>query len=159
MKELKYQKIIFGISLIETIIAVAIGAILMAVVLVSVSGFRDNRLLDVTADQMLSAISDARSKTLNSEGGSQYGVHIESSKITLFKGTVYNQADSYNKITLLSSLLEISNISLNGGGADVVFKRLSGKTDNNGSFVVRLKSDNSKSKTIRVKSAGVANVQ
>jgi len=149
----------YGISLIETIIAVAIGIVLMTVILVSISGFRDNRLLDVAADQALSVISDARSKTLNSEGASRYGVHIEASKVTLFKGAVYNQADSYNKITAISSLLEIANISLNGGGADIVFKRLSGKTDNNGSFVIRLKSDASKSKTISVKNTGVANIQ
>ena len=61
--------------------------------------------------------------------------------------------------TSLSSLVEISNISLNGGGAGIVFQKLTGKTSSYGSLRVRLKSDNNKYKIISVKSTGIANIQ
>ena len=76
-----------------------------------------------------------------------------------FKGDIFTEPNPSNMETPMSPLVEISNISLNGGGVDIVFQKLTGKTSNYGSLRVRLKSDNNKYKIISVKSAGIANIQ
>jgi len=148
-----------GFSLIEIIIAMAIGAVLVAVVVISFSSFRNSKTVDISADQILSVINEARVKSVSSEDYSRFGVHFETSRVVLFKGDIFTEPNSSNTETLLSSLAEISDISLNGGGADMVFQKLTGKTSNGGSLRVRLKSDNNKYKTISVKSTGIANIQ
>ena len=148
-----------GFSLIEIIIAMAIGAVLVAVVVISFSSFRNSKTVDISADQILSVINEARVKTVSSEDYSRFGVHLEASRAVLFKGDIFAEPNSSNIETLLSPLVEISDISLNGGGADIVFQKLTGKTGNYGSLRVRLKSDNNKYKTISVKATGIANIQ
>ena len=148
-----------GFSLVEIIVAMAIGAVLVAGIVVSFSSFRNSKTVDITADQVLSVINEARVKTVSSEDYSRFGVHFETSRVVLFKGDVFTEPNSSNTETPVSPLVEISNISLNGGGANLVFQKLTGKTGNYGSLRVRLKSDNNKYKTISVKSTGIANIQ
>src|SRR3989338_11038724 len=148
-----------GFSLVEIIVAMAIGAVLVAAIVVSFSSFWNSKTVEITADQILSVINEARVKTVSSEDYSRFGVHFEASRAVLFKGDVFAEPNSSNIETLLSPLVEISDISLNGGGADIVFQKLTGKTGNYGSLRVRLKSDNNKYKTISVKATGIANIQ
>ena len=148
-----------GFSLIEMVVVVAIGAVLVAVVVFSFSSFRNNKIIDVSADQILSVINEARVKTVSSEDYSRFGVRLEANRAVFFKGDTFTEPNPSNIQTTLSSLVEISDISLSGGGADIVFQKLTGKTSNYGSLRVRLRSDNNKYKTISVKSTGIANIQ
>ena len=148
-----------GFSLIEMIVAAAIGAVLVVAVIISFSSFRNSKIVDISADQILSVINEARVKTVSSEDYSRFGVRLEAGRVVLFKGDIFTEPSSSNVQTTLSSLVEISNISLNGGGADIIFQKLTGKTNNYGSLQIRLKSDNNKYKTISVKSTGIANIQ
>lgn len=144
-----------GFSLIETIIVLAITGSLATVVVVSFSAFRNGKILDVAAEQVLSVISESRGKTIYSEDAYQYGVHLEAGMVVAFKGAVYSATDPSNTATVLSSLVEISNVSFAGGGADITFQRLTGKVANSGSFRVRLKADTSRYKNISVNSVGI----
>ena len=148
-----------GFSLIEMIVVIAIGAVLVVAVIISFSSFRNSKIVDISADQILSVINEARVKTVSSEDYSRFGVRLEAGRVVLFKGDIFTEPSSSNVQTTLSSLVEISNISLNGGGADIIFQKLTGKTNNYGSLQIRLKSDNNKYKTISVKSTGIANIQ
>lgn len=148
-----------GFSLIEIIAVLAIGGILVSVVLFSFSSFRNSKIIDVSADQVLSVINEARVKSVSSEDYSRFGVHFEVGKAVFFKGDSYSGQNSANVEMELSPLAEISDIYFNGGGSDIVFQKLTGKTGNYGSLRVRLKSDNSKYKTISVKSTGIVNIQ
>lgn len=145
----------FGFSLIETIVVLAIMGSLTTVVIASFSAFRNGKTLDVAAEQVLSVISESRGKTISSEDAYQYGVHLEAGRVVAFKGAIYSATDPSNAATALSSLVEISNISLAGGGADITFQRLTGKVASNGSFRVRLKADTSRYKSVSVNSAGI----
>lgn len=151
----------YGISLIEMLVVIAIGAILVTAVIISFSSFRNNKIVDVSADQILSVLNEARVKTVSSEDYSRFGVRLEAARAVFFKGDVFTEPNPSNSNieTPLSPLVEISDISLNGGGADIVFQKLTGKTNNYGSLRVRLKSDNNKYKTISIKSTGLANIQ
>lgn len=148
-----------GFSLIEIIAVTAIGLILISVVLFSFSSFRNSKIIDVSADQVFSVINEARVKSVSSEDYSRFGIHFEVGKVIFFKGDSYVSQNPANVEMELSSLVEISDISLSGGGSNIIFQKLTGKTGNYGSLRVRLKSDNSKYKIISVKSTGIANIQ
>jgi len=144
-----------GFTIIEIIIVVVILAVLAAMAVTSFSGFRQNQILNSDTNKIVSIINEARSKTLSSQDFSQYGVRFEAPRIILFKGTAYAISSPYNATTTLSTILEISGISLNGGGSEVVFQKLTGKTDNYGEVTFRVKADTSKTKTINIKSTGI----
>ena len=72
--------------------------------------------------------------TLSSKDFSQYGVHFEEQKVVLFKGAIFTEPNSNNKEVKISSPVEIYNISLNGGGSNVVFQKLTGKTNEYGTI-------------------------
>ncbi len=148
-----------GLTFIEIIIAVAILMVITVFTLVSLNTFRENQSLKNAVNETVSLINQARSKTLSSQEFSQYGVHFESSRTVLFKGTIFSEPNSENIVFAVPSSIEISSISLNGGGVDLVFQKLTGKTDQFGSIIFRVKNDISKTKTIDIKNTGIINVQ
>lgn len=144
-----------GFSLIEILIAIAIIVTLVILVLVSFSGLSANKTLIGSAEETVSLIKEARSKTFSSKESSQYGIHFETSRIVLFKGDTFSEPNPDNIEVTINSLVEISDISLNDGGNDLVFQRLTGKTNEFGSITFRLKNDISKTKIITINSSGI----
>lgn len=148
-----------GFTLIEVVMVVVIIVILTVLTVTSFSGFRQNQLLNSDVNKAISVINEARSKTLSSQDFSQYGAHFEASQIVVFKGAAYTASSPDNATATLSSFIEISGTSLNGGGSDVVFQKLTGKTDNYGTIIFRVKANTGKTKTIDIKSTGITDVQ
>lgn len=148
-----------GFTFIEIIIAVAILMVITTFTLISLNTFKENQSLKNAVNETVSLINQAKSKTSSSQDFSQYGVHFESYRAVLFKGTTFSEPNSENIIIDIPSLIEISSISLNGGGVDVVFQRLTGKTDQNGSIIFRVKNDASKTKTISIKNSGIIDIE
>ncbi|MBV22261.1 MAG: hypothetical protein CMI57_02065 [Parcubacteria group bacterium] len=144
-----------GFTMTETIIIVAVSIILFAIIVSAFSGFNKNQSLNSTSSEVVSVLNEARALTLASLDNKAYGVHFQSDKVILFKGSVFSSSDPDNKITTISSKISISNISLNGGGDDIIFQRLTGKTDQDGTITLSLVSDPSKSKTITVGVSGI----
>lgn len=141
----------------EIIISLTIFLILAIIVVSSFSSFRNNQELTNAVQETINLLNLARSKTLSSEGSSQYGVHFESSRIVLFKGVSFSESNPDNNVAVFSSLIEISAINLNGEGNNLVFQRLTGKTDNYGTITLGIKSDVSKTKIIDIKNTGIVN--
>jgi Tfp pilus assembly protein FimT len=144
-----------GFTMTETIIIVAVSIILFAIIVSAYSGFNKNQSLNSTSSEVVSVLNEARALTLASLDNKAYGVHFQSDKVIFFKGSVFSSSDPDNKITTISSKISISNISLNGGGDDIIFQRLTGKTDQDGTITLSLVSDPSKSKTITVGVSGI----
>ncbi|MDP6249540.1 MAG: hypothetical protein QGH26_01800 [Candidatus Pacebacteria bacterium] len=144
-----------GFTMTETIIIVAVSIILFAIIVSAFSGFNKNQSLNSTSSEVVSVLNEARALTLASLDNKAYGVHFQSDKVIFFKGSVFSSSDPDNKITTISSKISISNISLNGGGDDIIFQRLTGKTDQDGTITLSLVSDPSKSKTITVGVSGI----
>lgn len=142
-----------GFSITEIIVVVAAVCILAVIVVVPLSSFRENQQLTNAVEETVSVISLARSKTLSSENFSQYGVHFETAKTVIFKGTVYSASEPDNIIFNMPSLIEISP-----SGSDVVFARITGKASNPRTVVLRVKNNTIKTKTIEIKSTGTLNV-
>jgi len=143
-----------GVTLIELLVVVGIFIILTAISVPAFRYFQRESDLNNSTQEIINTLRLAQNKTLASEKESNYGVHFETEKFVLFKGTSYNPSAANNEIHNLPKNVEIYEISLAGGGAEVVFERLTGETNQSGKVSLRLKSDFSKTRTVGIESSG-----
>ncbi len=153
---LKFLKNKRGFTAIEILIGIVVVVIIFSVAYGPLRSFRDAQVLASDTENLLSLLKEARSQTVFSKNSSQYGVHFESGRAVLFQGTVFGEPNANNKEFRLNSNLSISNWSLNGGGQDVVFERLTGKTGQFGTVTASLKNNPSKVKIITISETGIA---
>lgn len=152
-----YIKMNRGVTLIELVVVFGAIAILATITFSALAPLRDATTLNSVAEQGISLLNEARSKTLSSLAGSQYGVHFETTKMVLFRGTAYNSFDPENSVVTIPVAVTISSVALNGGGVDVLFKRLTGSTDTHGSITFRLTNNPAKTRIINITAAGAFN--
>lgn len=143
-----------GFSLIELTIVIGIIAAISTIAITSFSSITKRADLNGNAQNIITTLNTARSKTISSDGASQWGGHFETDKYALFKGTVYNAGDPNTKIYTLPSSLEISTIALNGGGTDTIFDRITGKTSNYGTVTIREKNQPTNLINISIENSG-----
>lgn len=143
-----------GFTLIEFIITIVIVSILAGFAVISFASFRNNQALSNTVSDAVSIINEAKINTISSKDDSAYGVHFETNRAVLFKGVVFSEPNPDNRSLLFSPLIEISSFSLNGGGTDIIFKKLTGKTDQYGGIIFRVKSDPGNTKTVNITQGG-----
>ncbi len=146
-------------SAIEIIIVLAIAFILLLIVTTAFSGFRDAQVLNSSSDEIAALINEARSKTLASAESSEYGIHFSATTTVFFKGEVFNPSDPENKKLQIPALIETFSINLNGGGSDLIFQKLTGKTDQYGTVAVRIRKDPAKIRKIIIGPAGIITIQ
>ena len=148
-----------GFGLVEMLVVVAVIAILA--VLSYQTFFDTNRMqaLEKDRDIVLSALERARSLTLSSSGDRQYGVHIENNRVILFPGNNYDVSDPENAVESLNALVTIASSSIKGGGNDIVFERLTGKTLQSGTIGVSLIADPSREYIIVVHDTGLVETE
>ncbi len=139
-----------GFTLIEILISVAVVAIIVLIIVSGLSAFRRSADLNHAVDGVLAQLREAKRRTVESRDASRWGVHVESSRTTLFKGTTYSFGAADNEVFTLPSAVTASGL------ADVVFKRISGETDNAGMLTLTLGSN---TKVITIRSSGLIEVQ
>lgn len=154
-----YKQKTFGFSLLELLVVLAIISIVAAIVTTAFSTYRSNNDLKFAAERGVSMLREARAKSLSSENDMQYGVHFETAQIVLFAGSTYNASDPNNVVYAFPSTIQIFPITLTGGAVDVIFKRLTGETSQDGTVTMSLTADTSRTKTINIERTGLANVQ
>ncbi|MBU1177358.1 MAG: prepilin-type N-terminal cleavage/methylation domain-containing protein [Patescibacteria group bacterium] len=142
---MKYKQ---GFTLIEIIIVIAVIFFLVSTSIVSYRYFEKSTELEKTTQNIITTLKLAQAKTTSSEEASQYGVHFENDKYILFKGDEYQPESEDNKIYNISNRLEIE-------GNDIIFQRISGKTEQNGNVSIRTISNPSSFKIIDIKSSGI----
>lgn len=143
-----------GVTLLEVIMVIAIIGILSVIVIRPFTAEkRATDLRGVTLDAM-SLIRQSQSKTLFSENSSAYGVHLQSDKLVLFTGTSYNSNAVDNINLTLPTNFSIGSVSLNGGGSEILFSRLTGETTNYGTFNISY-SSGTPNATITVSQTGL----
>lgn len=155
-----YRIINKGISLIELLIIIAIIGLLGVLIIPKLSDFRDQQSLKNTTEDIISLLDEARNNTISSKNSNTYGVRLLTDRAILFIGTSYTDSIS-NKQIDFDNVVEIPSsggVNLNSGGIDIIFKRITGDTDNYGTIVVQLIDDNTKQKIINISKIGVIGI-
>ncbi len=147
-----------GFTLIEIIIAVAVLLIISAIIIFSGSLFNADVSIQGDVGKIASLIYKARSNTLASKGGFQYGVHFESKKAVLFQGSTYSSGASTNETSVLNSVVSITSINLIGGGSEMVFQKLTGITASPGSITLKTNYGN-QMRAVNISGNGIVTVQ
>ena len=142
-----------GITLIELLVSTAVIIVVVVLVMSGFNSFRESAQLNEAHSAILSALRDARSRTLSGNKNIQYGVHFETNQIVLFSGSSYSSGSSSNEPYAIPSLARISSINL-GGSSDVVFTRLTGSASVSGTVVIESISNTQKTKTVTILSSG-----
>jgi len=146
-----------GFTVLEILISVSVIAMIVAISASAFARFNKRQELNIAVDEVISVLEEARSFTLASKGDIVYSAHFDLilNEITLFRGSSYSSLAPDNEVTKLSSRVMIATTSFAGGGQDVVFERLTGKTNNSGTIELSFISDSTASTTIIVHPTGV----
>src|SRR5262245_7888733 len=123
-----------GITLTEILLVTAIMLVLLVLTIETFNRLGATRALDTNTQAIVLELEKARSLTLASKNEAQFGVHIASTSVTLFQGSSYSAGASSNVEVFFNPAVSISGAALAGGGSDVVFQRLTGKTANSGTI-------------------------
>ncbi|MDO8589761.1 MAG: prepilin-type N-terminal cleavage/methylation domain-containing protein [bacterium] len=145
-----------GFSMLEILLVLFILSLVVAMVAFSFSKFNSSKALNQSASLVVAILDEARSLTLSSVDASGYGVNFQESQVVLFKGVTYSPSDPSNVVTDINALVNLRNIVLSGGGTSVVFKRLTGNTDEAGTVEVFLKATPEIFRTVSISNTGVA---
>lgn len=145
-----------GFSLVEILLALSIIAVIAVVGVTSFSNYNTEKALSLEAEKVVSLLVKARSLSLSAKGGDVYGVHFDTDKAVLFKGTSYSAGTAGNQAQQLNSAVRISATVLAGGGAEVVFRKLTGTTAQSGTVTLALVKNGSLTKTVTITATGTA---
>jgi len=146
-----------GFTLIELLIGIAVLILLALIIFPSLSRFRNEQSLQNTSVNIVNYLNLAKSNSLSSLNGQNYGIHFDSKDMVYFVGSTYQSGSTTNENIPFDSgvVLDPSiGLNLNGGGSDVVFPRLTGDVIGYGSITIELSSDPSKQKVIKVDKLG-----
>jgi prepilin-type N-terminal cleavage/methylation domain-containing protein len=143
-----------GFTLIELLVAIGITALIVGIALANFGRYQAQRSVEGALEITLAQITRAHLDTISSRNDIAYGARLESDRVTYFAGATYNGGDARNITQLLPYGTEIVSIALAGGGSDIMFKRVTGDTNQPGTFIIRSKSYTDIMKTITINGVG-----
>ncbi len=114
-----------GFTLVEVLVSITIMLMLAVVIVSGFSNFRGYFALRAAVQDVHTALIDARAATLAAKNDTVHGVHFDTTQVVRFEGPTYATGTATN-ITLPFSNGITASTTLQGGGVDVVFTRLSG---------------------------------
>lgn len=138
----------------ELLMVIVIFSIIMSVTFYFFGGFGKKEALEKDVAGLTAFIRNARLLSVTSKNASPFGVHFQVDKVVLFEGNTYVAGGANEKIMAFSPKVYLYGYSLNTGGSDIIFTRLTGNTSNFGTVTLSLK-DNSASTTITILKTGV----
>jgi Tfp pilus assembly protein FimT len=143
-------------TIIELLVVIAVLGIIFLIVIPQFSKSKELQMLKNATGNILSSFNKAQSQTLASLNSSSYGVHFQSDKVIIFKGTVFSAGDTNNETINILSPATISNVTLSGvssGSGDIYFTRLTGVPNITGTVTV---STSNYSRIITISATGAA---
>ena len=124
-----------GFTFVELLVVMAVIGIIATISTATFRAMYQKATLESGTSEVFDALTDARAKTLASQGSSVYGVHFSSTTVTRFVGDTYTSGASTNSVyTFESSILATSSIISAGG--NVLFSRLTGISNATGTIYV-----------------------
>jgi prepilin-type N-terminal cleavage/methylation domain-containing protein len=127
-----------GFTLLETIIVISIIVLVGAGAMASFVNTRNIRDLTTSGQNVLSVLRLAQTKAIAGEDNDTWGVRLEQGRFILFAGSAFAGSPT-TTVYDLSANIEIANINLIGGGQEVVFEKIDGRTDETGTFDLRVR--------------------
>lgn len=148
-----------GFTVLEIIIVIGIFSVISALGIQPLLALKNKNALIRAAEEGASLLAEARARTLSSKNASRYGVRFAPDRTVLFRGDSFSANDPENETVFLRPAILSPLVSLSGGGVDVIFKRLTGETDEYGTIVFWLKKNPEMMRTITVEKTGVVSVE
>ena len=100
-----------GFTLIEILIVIGILSVVFAFISTPILSFYRDVIYRGNVENVLTMLDEARKSTLSSYYSSQYGVHVSSTTVTLFRGSTYSAVDPNNDVYDLSGIVEITDVA------------------------------------------------
>lgn len=139
-----------GFSLIEVLLSVVIISVLTGLSLPVFNSFQTRSDLDMTAQQIASALRRGQVYSRGNSGNSQWGVHVTSTDVTLFKGATYAGRDTaYDEATAVPANISTTIPS------DIMFSVPAGTPTASASMT--LTSNTNETRTITINAKGMVN--
>lgn len=129
-----------GFTLMEMTLVVGLFAVLVAGTGISLSRFFTQSQLQEYGVQVTQSLRRAQTSALAGYYNSDWGVALQAAdhQVTLFRGSSFTGRNpAFDERIALPSLLEVEAISLAGGGSEIIFNRVTGVTNQSGSFQLR----------------------
>ncbi len=143
-------------TLIETLIVAAIIIIMTTGAVLEMSSFKNRKTLDLDAQQIATALSNAQSKAIQQEGGTAWGVRFTNGTVDsyqVFQGLSYSTSSVVDSEQL--GLSDSFTNPASGMNLDVIFNQRTGTPVGGSAFVIVIKQNSSNNLySIFVSSAG-----
>ncbi len=148
-----------GFTLFELVVVTAIIIMIATASFTISTGRIISNDLNTKVHEMTYTLKLAQMRSITRYKDDTWGVYFNtgSRSYTLFKGATYAARNtSYDSTITLPSDLSFTSVSLNGGGSEVLFDKLTGKTSRYGTIVVT--PTQGSAWTITVNSLGVIDI-
>ena len=122
-----------GFTLLEIVIVISILGILSAISVVALKDLFRHSALQVSTNSVYRAFTDARNRTLASEGDTVYGVFVGTSSVTRFVGTTYTAGASTNEVFYYNGGVAATGTPVSNA-LPIVFSRLTGQPSASGTI-------------------------
>ena len=137
-----------GITLIEVTLSIALIAIIAGISVPVYQSFQARNDLDIATVTIAHSLRRAQLLSQASDGDTNWGVVVQSTAISLFKGISYAARDaSYDEIFDLPGSLAPSGVS------EIVFTKFTGLPQTTGTIIITSNTNEARSITINQKGA------
>ncbi len=128
-----------GFTLVELILVIGVFSLTFGMGSIALGNLVANQGLRVGGERMVQSLHEAHSFAVAQHWDSDWGIYLDTAsdpeQYVLFKGGSYGGRDSsFDQINVFHKRVSITNISLNGGGQEIIFDKRSGRTSDYGSF-------------------------
>lgn len=139
-----------GFTLLEVSLSMVVIGVLAGVSLPIYNTFAVRNDLDLTTQQVANTLRRAQTYARGMEGDSAWSVKVQSSAVTLFKGTNFAARDTgFDEVIAMPGSASASGLS------EVQFAKLSAAPNTTGSII--LTSNSNDTRTITVNAKGMVN--
>lgn len=147
-----------GITLIEVVLVIGIGVVLIAVATVNLTATRRKADIDQVRTQIVSLLSEARSRSISQEENESWGVRFDNNATTspfyaLFYAT-YAASAERGHYRLPRNVVFVSSTVPDGGSREIMFEELTGAASGSRSIGILLRVSPFTSSTILVSTSG-----
>jgi Tfp pilus assembly protein FimT len=146
-----------GATFLEVMVVIAVFGLIGSAIGPVLSDIFFRRSVDLAVSSAADAMREAQFSALTGLTPGRFGVHFETGKFVMFHGAIYSAAAPDNAVHELENGVVISEISLEGGGSDIVFSDIRGLPDKAGS--VAFSGGGDLVLTVTINAAGMVDVE